>query len=184
MIITHEREKLIHAINFFAQNTRKLGKTKLFKLLYFTDFEHFKQTGRSMTGLGYFAWPMGPVPVSLQNEIPAPQPDMEAIVSFEEIALANGSAMTTVKPKADFASHYFSPRELRIMGALAGEHYNSDANAMVEATHLENLPWDRVYNQENKQQAEIPYELALKADEKDMIMKIASDRAELLANLK
>jgi hypothetical protein len=51
MLITHERDKLINAIIFFAKNTRFLGKTKLCKLLYFLDFEHFKETGRPVTGL-------------------------------------------------------------------------------------------------------------------------------------
>jgi hypothetical protein len=43
MLVSREREKLCQAIVFFAQNTQKLGKTKLFKLLYFLrrppDFE-------------------------------------------------------------------------------------------------------------------------------------------------
>ncbi|EQD73859.1 hypothetical protein B1A_04740, partial [mine drainage metagenome] len=64
MLISHEREKLINAIIFFAIHTRFLGKTKLFKLLYFLDFEHHKETGRSVTGMDYFAWKMGPVPVA------------------------------------------------------------------------------------------------------------------------
>lgn len=37
MLITHEREKLINAILFFAEHTAHFGKTKLFKLLYLLD---------------------------------------------------------------------------------------------------------------------------------------------------
>ena len=51
MINTYHREKLINAIIYFAQNTKYCGKIKLFKLLYFLDFWHFKQTGKSVTGL-------------------------------------------------------------------------------------------------------------------------------------
>ena len=65
MIITHHREKLINAIIYFAKNTTYCGKTKLLKLLYFLDFYQFKQTGKSVTGLDYFAWKMGPVPKEL-----------------------------------------------------------------------------------------------------------------------
>ena len=65
MLVTHEREKLIQAINFFATHTKRCGKVKLFKLLYFLDFEPFQPTGRSVTGQDYSAWPMGPVPVAL-----------------------------------------------------------------------------------------------------------------------
>src|SRR5947209_11343888 len=81
MIITHDREKLLNALAYFIENTSWYGKTKLYKLLYFLDFEHFKETGRSVTGLDYFAWEMGPVPAALQNEIENPKPDFDA--SFE-----------------------------------------------------------------------------------------------------
>lgn len=59
MLITHDREKLINTIIYFAIHVKKCGKIKLFKLLYFLDFEHYKQTGRSVTGLDYYAWKMG-----------------------------------------------------------------------------------------------------------------------------
>lgn len=182
MIITHEREKLIQAIIFFARNTRKLGKTKLFKLLYFLDFEHFGETGRSVTGLKYNAWPLGPVPVALQNEIPTPQEDMSAAIQFEQKEVQSGS-MLTVKPKADFTEALFSKRELRILKRLADQYRDATAEEMVEATHLENLPWHQVYEAEGKKQAEIPYELAVRKDERDAVMKIARERKELLESL-
>jgi hypothetical protein len=51
MLVTHEREKLINAILYFAHETKYLGKFKLFKLLYLLDFEHFRLTGHSVTEL-------------------------------------------------------------------------------------------------------------------------------------
>jgi uncharacterized phage-associated protein len=102
VIITHEREKLIQAINFFARNTRKCGKTKLFKLLYFLDFEHFKLTGRSVTGLSYNAWKMGPVPVALFNEIEQPGDDLAKVVQFREIQLKNDNTMLAIESIAPF----------------------------------------------------------------------------------
>ena len=68
MLLSHEREKLINAIIYFAKYTQYLGKIKLFKLLYLLDFEHFRMTGRSVTGLGYHAWKYGPVPIALDQE--------------------------------------------------------------------------------------------------------------------
>ena len=81
MLISHEREKLVNAILFFAHATKHLGKIKLFKLLYLLDFEHFRQTGRSVTGLDYQAWKFGPVPVEVMQEWDAPEPDLEAAIS-------------------------------------------------------------------------------------------------------
>ena len=76
MLHSHSREKLLHAINYFAYNTKYCGKVKLFKLLYFLDFQHYMEVGRSVTSTEYFAWKMGPVPVALQDEFENPSGDM------------------------------------------------------------------------------------------------------------
>jgi hypothetical protein len=68
MLISRNREKLINIVVYFASNTRHCGKVKLFKLLYLLDFTHFRGTGRSVTGLDYRAWKMGPVPFGLMQE--------------------------------------------------------------------------------------------------------------------
>jgi hypothetical protein len=84
MLITHEREKLINAILFFVEHTLHTGKTKLFKLLYLLDFEHYRETGRSVTGLSYYAWKLGPVPVALDEEIDEPAADPDAELTMEQ----------------------------------------------------------------------------------------------------
>ncbi len=75
MLISRDREKLINVIVYFGRNTRFCGKTKLFKLLYLLDFQHFRATGRSVTGLDYRAWELGPVPFPLVQEWDAFKPD-------------------------------------------------------------------------------------------------------------
>lgn len=84
MVITREREKLLEAIKYFAAHTSYCGLTKLFKLLFFLDFDHYRETGRSVTGLKYEAWPMGPVPAELYSEIKGrPAPDLSCQLSIE-----------------------------------------------------------------------------------------------------
>ncbi|MGH6936304.1 MAG: Panacea domain-containing protein [Methylocella sp.] len=185
MLIKHDREKLIQAINFFVRNTRKCGKVKLFKLLYFLDFEHFKATGRSVTGLDYYAWKMGPVPVSLFEEIECPQPDLAEALRFEDKAVRGGSqTMLVMTPQIPFSDRHFSQRERDLMTSLACEYKDADAEDMIEVTHLENKPWDKIYNQQGKHQHIIPYDLAARPDERDEIMRIANDRKELVERLK
>jgi hypothetical protein len=53
MLVTHDREKLINAIVYFLGATKHAHTLKLFKLLNFSDFEHFRQTGRSIFNLEY-----------------------------------------------------------------------------------------------------------------------------------
>ncbi|MBE0507712.1 MAG: SocA family protein [Marinospirillum sp.] len=179
MLITHEREKMIQAIIFFAKNTRYCGKVKLFKLLYFLDFEHFKTTGRSVTGLTYSAWPMGPVPVALYGELDCPEPDLAEAVKISEIATGR-MPMLSFDPLVDFSADHFTRREMKLMQQLAHEYADCKSEEIIEATHLENLPWDRVFNKEGKKQAEIPYSYALRASEAEEMMQMVGERQEFM----
>jgi uncharacterized phage-associated protein len=184
MLISRERDKLINAMSFFLENTRHCHKTKLFKLLYFLDFEHYKQTGRSVTGLEYFAWKWGPVPVELYEEIESPEPDMAESFRFEERATNNGgNSMLVMTPLQEFSNEHFSKRELRLMSQLAEQYEDTLAEDIIEATHLENLPWHRVYIEEGKRQQLIPYSLATTDEDGDVINAIASERVEVIRAL-
>lgn len=183
LLLQHDREKLIQAIVYFAQNTRFCAKTKLFKLLYFLDFEHFKATGRSVTGLTYHAWKMGPVPVSLYEEIESPEPDMAEAIEFVERPTKLGRPMLSVEPREAFDPQHFTRRELALMKSLADEYCNARAEDMIEETHLENQPWDLVFNKQKNRQAPIPYEHALRSDEREMMLRLVKEREQLVKSL-
>lgn len=182
MLIEHEREKLIQAVKFFAKNTRKLGKVKLFKLLYFLDFTHFRDTGRPVTGLDYFAWKMGPVPKLLFEELAAPHGDWQGHCSFKTIKTAKGD-MLSVNAIGEFDSTHFSKRELRLLQQLSTEFKDSDAEEMVEKTHLENLPWHQIYEVEQRKQAQIPYLMSLRKQEYELMLESVRDRDLVISSL-
>jgi hypothetical protein len=69
MLIDHTREKLTNAIIYFRKEASADDRLKLYQLLYHLDFRHYAETGRSVTGLEYFAWPEGPVPAALEGEV-------------------------------------------------------------------------------------------------------------------
>ncbi|MBB3103748.1 Panacea domain-containing protein [Azomonas macrocytogenes] len=183
MLISHDREKLIEVVKFFALNTKRLGKIKLCKLLYFLDFTHFKETGRSVTGMDYFAWKMGPVPVALYEEMESPGDEWSNQVSFESIQVRNG-VMLKIDALDSFNSQHFSKRELRIMNALAEEFKDTQADDMIEATHLENLPWHQVFEVQGRRQAQIPYTMSLRAQDRELMSEAIRDREEMLAALR
>jgi len=183
MHIDHSREKLIQSVIFFSKNVRKLGKIKLFKILYFLDFMHFKETGRSVTGLEYFAWKMGPVPVTLFEEIDAPAIDWQGKVEFKEIPIRGGKKMLTVTAQSEFDQSHFSKRELRLLNSLAEEFRDLSAEEMIEKTHLENSPWHKVWAVENSPQNKIPYDYALRAQDGAAIKGLTEERAEFLKAL-
>jgi uncharacterized phage-associated protein len=182
MIIDHSHEKLIQTVVFFAKNVKKLGKVKLFKLLFFVDFMHYKDTGRSVTGLEYSAWPKGPVPVTLKNALDFPDARWDGKVEFKKVATRNGE-MLTVNAMAEFDPLHFSRRELKLLESLASEFYNSTADEMIEKTHLENSPWHKIWEVEGRRQEVIPYDYALRAQDADAVRSLANERQELLAVL-
>src|SRR5215471_19535742 len=122
MFVSRDREKLVNAIVFFSQKTKHCHTLKLFKLLNLLDFEHFRQTGRTVTGLRYAAWENGPVPPALFREIKeGVEPDLAAAVTIREQRdeFSDKLLKRDIKPKAKFHPGVFTARERNIMNCLA-----------------------------------------------------------------
>ncbi len=164
MLITHEREKLINAIVYFARHTQHLGKIKLFKLLYLLDFEHFRQTGQSVTGLDYRAWKFGPVPIALYQEWDEPEPDMAEAISIRPEPIID-YVRESVAPRAEFDDSHFSRRELRIMAELVDRYGEEYSPKMIDVTHAENGAWAKVWNDGKGFNQCISYNLAIADDD-------------------
>lgn len=160
MIKSHERDKLIEATLFFAANTLYCGKTKLIKLLYLLDFAHFRQTGRSVTGLEYRAWKLGPVPTALFAEWEYLDADFAAAVSIEPEKVYDYGREKVV-PLRNFDERHFSRRELRLMQALAEKYHDELSKPLVNFTHAELGPWARIWDGGRGNQERIPYTLAV-----------------------
>ena len=180
MIITHYREKLINAIVYFAAQTKHCGKTKLLKLLYFLDFSHFKQTGKSVTGLAYHAWKMGPVPKDLFEELSANmKPDMKAAIHD----LPDTEGFQQIRPKRKFDGQYFSNKEMKLLEDISFVFQDAKADAMVESTHLKNEPWDRTLKEKGEFK-KIDYMLAIDSDivslSCDEVMERMEERSEMV----
>ena len=180
------REKLLNAILFFAKKVKHPTKVKIFKLLFFLDFIHFKQTGKSVTNLNYFAWKFGPVPKDLWEEIKsgkAPsdfQKDL-AICPFETESDKQGFEFKA-KRKADLS--IFTPREKKLLEDLVLAFKNVTPTQMSEISHLKNAPWDKTIKQKGEW-APIDYLLALDNDalvSEDEARELQKERDEMLSN--
>ncbi len=159
VFIEHTREKLINAIIFFLKNTKYCGKTKLFKLLYFLDFIHFKQTAKSVTKLVYNAFPWGPVPADLFNELETPLPDLQKYLFIPKTDTREFFQIK-IRKGVNFEPKYFSKRELRIMAQVADIFYEANAEDMTNVTHLPSDPWHKTMKSKGER-AEIDYMLSL-----------------------
>lgn len=179
------REKLINAIIYFSENVNNAGKVKIFKMLYFLDFMSFEETGKSVTGLQYFAWDMGPVPEELFYELKSPTKELTNHLLKRNKKYPSGVTQEVYEARHKFESQWFSDYELALMGKLAKTHFNDFAKDMTDKSHFETGPWDEVYNVQGRRSEHIPYELCLmrRANEKDMqLLEIAKEYDELRQN--
>ena len=172
MFVSHDREKLINAIIFFSQNTKHCHTLKLFKLLNLLDFEHFRQTGRTVTGLKYAAWDNGPVPPALYQEIKAgPSKDLSSAVTIRDIRdeFSDKLLKRDIRAKAKFHPGVFTPRERKIMECLAEIFLEARGDDMREFSHIKGLPWKKVYG--SGEGRRLPIDPTLSFDSEPMMHK-------------
>jgi uncharacterized phage-associated protein len=166
-LIDTAKEKRINAILYFCKNTRRLSETKLYKLLYFLDFLHFKDVGRPVTDLEYFAWNFGPVPTKLFFEIKnkqAPKPILNCLVE-ERDSDSREKRATFFKSLQAPDLKVFSARERKILENVAFIFREATAKDMTEITHLKNEPWDRTLKLKGEKK-KIDWFLALDSEAK------------------
>lgn len=165
MFVSHHREKLINATIFFVAKTRHCHTLKLNKLMNFLDFEHYRQTGRSVTGFEYNALAMGPASFKLLDELKTPTTDFAAAINTLDVRgeFSDRIMRRDLKAKAEFDKSWFTKREIDIMERLAEYFAEADGGTMSAFSHDRKLPWFKVYRNGAGENQPIPYELALDA---------------------
>lgn len=135
----YSKEKLQHVILYFLEhiNNVHLGRTKLMKLLYFVDFDHYEAHGRPVTGATYRKLPHGPYPDKIEKLIAA----MEDAGFVREVTVDKGfiqRRLITLTGKFDPAM--FSRTELQTLERVAADWADATAAEIEAATHRE-APW-------------------------------------------
>ena len=167
MFVSRDREKLINAIVYFLRETNHCHTLKLFKLLNFSDFEHFRQTGRTIFGLKYIALPKGPVPTDLLEEIKrGGGNDLKAAINLTEIKdeITGELKRRDLRPRIAFDKKWFTPRELKVLARIAEFFRDLKADDMSEFSHQNKKPWASVFQNGKGQGRLIPPELVFDAD--------------------
>lgn len=183
MLILHEQEKAYNAIKYFHANTMGCDKLKLYKLLFFLDFEHYAKTGRTVTGFHYRAWDHGPVPIELWRDMKYNPRALENDFSIE--AGVSGHDAQCLVPKTEYDASVFSKRERAILADVADRFQMMTATEIEDFTHREGSPWHQVYEVEKRRNADIPleYQLAnVDGETREVVLDLAKDRDAILAH--
>lgn len=105
-------EKLCAMVLFFAHKSSGLLKTKLMKLLNYSDMIFYKENGISMSGLKYAHLPYGPVPENFDMLFGKMSADHIAHI---EVIYDNGYEKHQVIPECDFPAGVLSEEELDVL---------------------------------------------------------------------
>ena len=162
MRFAFDLDKLINAMIFFANHTApsKLGKTKLLKLLFFSDFGHMKRYGRPIIGDTYFKLPLGPVPTLAKDLLTALENSQEEDDWGKGIMKKLSQAVrvkrqpygkyvqSRVIPMQEFDPSFFSRSDIEIMEMIAERYYDTNGRKIAFESHkhpaYENVPFENM----------------------------------------
>lgn len=132
-----EPAKIANLITYFIQHSKSdfNDKLKLNKLLFYTDFRHYKNHGTSISGLSYRAIKYGPVPANYDNIYV--YLENEQLISSQFLKLSNGAAREVLLSEADFDKDLFSEQEKETIAIIIEKFANISSWDIVDLSHKE-----------------------------------------------
>lgn len=150
--------KLTEMVVFFSERLSP-WKTKLNKLLFYSDFAMFQQYGFSISGAQYQAISMGPVPYNFHSiyDYMVKKDDIVINYSF----FNDGGIGEQFKPKENrvFNKDLFTESELDVLESVLNKFKDTSTNDIIEISHQEKA-W--IENQEQKKLIDYIYGFELK----------------------
>lgn len=136
-------EKYANMVLFFLENNNNLFKVKLNKLLFYSDFYHFKKTGYSISGYRYQAVQNGPVPYRYdliydhlwQNEF----------IQYELLEINNEQVEKPV-PLKKFDKSLFEEKELDTLTSIHETFKKFSRQKLVDLSHKEKAWVEQIQN--------------------------------------
>jgi uncharacterized phage-associated protein len=134
--------KLKAMIRYFATYTdpRLLGKTKLMKLFYFSDFGHIKNFASPITYDRYVHLEHGPVPSTILNLVSAVENDPDNAILADAISVEEKDKqkrIVSIRRFSDKDEKYFTEEELQIMKMVCERFASKNAKFIEDSSHKE-----------------------------------------------
>lgn len=128
-------DKLCAMVLYFAHKCPKLLKTKLMKLLNYSDMIFYKENGISISGLKYVHLPFGPVPENYDVLFGIMSADHIAHI---EVTYDNGYEKHQVVPDCVFDSNILSDEEIRVLDRINDKFKSFGSKEISVYSHKEN----------------------------------------------
>ncbi|RAV17840.1 type II TA system antitoxin MqsA family protein [Paenibacillus contaminans] len=126
-------EKFINMILYFTTNG--VLKTKLMKLLWYSDFLYFKRQTVSITSATYVKYPYGPVPKD--HELTLAHLQHMNVIEVDERTNEEGWTMMIIKASEPFDSTIFTEDELETMQEIDAYFRDYGSRKISEYAHNE-----------------------------------------------
>lgn len=137
---TQSIDKIKNILLYFIEKWNGVFFTKMNKLLFYSDFLSFRQTGKGMTGLAYMAIEHGPVPLKWDRIYSFFDEINQVIVQFQ-----NGKAGTMLTSNISPDLSCFSDNELQMLDFVYHRFKKESSTQISETSHQEEA-WKQFVN--------------------------------------
>jgi len=115
------------------------GRVKFYKLLYFADFNHYHEFGKSITNESYRKLALGPAPCHYQQIIDELQSEGAAEIGSLPVA-PQYQDRETLRPKVPYDESMFTLEELATLKEVAEYYGRMTGNDLTAISH-QDPPW-------------------------------------------
>lgn len=158
-----DKEKFKQALHFIVYRAGAIdnvGKTVLYKMMYFSDFDFYELHNVSITGETYVKLPLGPGPKHFDQTIK----ELEKVGAIRELEsfyhkLTQKKIVSLREPKLD----KLNGEEIKIIERVVARLANMNASQASAYSH-EDIPWKATEEGE-----EIDYELVFYRNQKHAV---------------
>jgi len=140
-------EKMAAMISYIAGHTKELYRTKLNKLLFYSDFINYYLNGNSISGSRYVHLPYGPVPDGYEETL-------ETLNHYGVIDLSLVNSAEVIGPGDEPGSDSLTDEERKSLDWVLNTYGSMSASQLTEVSHAE-----RAYNN-TRAGEEIAYDYA------------------------
>jgi len=152
--ITPNLNKLIELVVFFTEKMQPF-KTKMNKLLFYTDFAHYRKTGFGITGACYKAIQMGPVPENFDSIFEYAATEAFVDITYTEFKNDTIGEQFTRSGSHSFDKSLFIESELLVMDFVCERFRSMQTKEIINISHEE-----RGWLDNNKEKRKISYDYA------------------------
>ena len=130
-------KNVLHYIIHKCGNKSNVGKTVLYKLMYFSDFNYFELYEKSLTNESYRKLPRGPAPIHFDIAISELTNETKIVVNTKKLPLDRMMYNYTSLKEPEMN---FSENELLVINEVIDELSDMNANQISEYSHGD-MPW-------------------------------------------